>query len=156
MKLRNCRVCGKKGIKFASDGCKFCGADWVTDTQWQLAKEKGLTDGKILRNISNSEKIFRSTKENFFPSMKFLGVLAIIISIIYFAIFYNPDPFVYGCVYEKTYGSKIKCVEYKYNERKEPGSYDRAFKLCMSSLNQIGRSTVKDYEIDGCLDSGGP
>ena len=28
IKLRKCKACGKKGIKFASDGCKYCGASW--------------------------------------------------------------------------------------------------------------------------------
>ena len=33
MKLRYCRICGKKGIRFASDGCKYCGSNYVTNTQ---------------------------------------------------------------------------------------------------------------------------
>ena len=49
MKLRYCRICGKKGIRFASDGCKYCGSDYVTNTQWQLAKQKGLTKGKVIK-----------------------------------------------------------------------------------------------------------
>ena len=48
-KLRHCRICGKKGIRFASDGCKYCGSDYVTNTQWQLAKQKGLTKGKVIK-----------------------------------------------------------------------------------------------------------
>ena len=48
-KIRHCRICGKNGIRFASDGCKYCGSDYVTNTQWQLARQKGLTKGKVLK-----------------------------------------------------------------------------------------------------------
>ena len=60
MKLRYCRICGKKGIRFASDGCKYCGSDYVTNTQWQFAKQKGLTKGKVIKKkeIWNKSKFF--------------------------------------------------------------------------------------------------
>ena len=33
MTLRLCQACGKRGVKFASDGCKFCGAEWKGEPQ---------------------------------------------------------------------------------------------------------------------------
>jgi len=159
MKLRNCRVCGKKGIKFASDGCKFCGSRWISDTEWKIAKDKGLTSGNVLRKPGNFEKIYRSFIDNLGSPRELMGFLfgASLLVIIGYVIFSpGPDPYFHGCVYEKTYGSKITCVEFKYNEAKNPGSYEEAFDKCMSSLRRIGESTVKDYEIHGCIDSQGP
>ena len=55
LKKRLCRVCGKKGIKFASDGCLICGATWASSTQWNIALEKNQTEGNVLKK--NSEFI---------------------------------------------------------------------------------------------------
>ena len=159
MKLRNCRICGKKGVKFASDGCKICGADWVSDTRWSIAKKEGLTDGKKLRKLSNTEKTYRSIKDNIPSSREFVGLLFGfgLIGLIAYAFFSpGPDPYVHGCVHEKTYGAKISCVEFEFNEAKEPGSYEKAFQACMSTLKQVGKSTVKEFEIIGCVSSLGP
>ncbi|WP_440681768.1 hypothetical protein [Candidatus Pelagibacter sp. HIMB1623] len=54
-KKRLCRVCGKKGIKFASDGCLICGATWVSDTVWDIALRKNQTENNVLKK--NSEFI---------------------------------------------------------------------------------------------------
>ena len=64
MKIRNCRICGKKGVKFASDGCKICGADWVSDIEWSIAKKEGLTDSKKIRKLrlKNLRKRLKSLK----------------------------------------------------------------------------------------------
>ena len=68
-KLRHCRICGKKGIRFASDGCKYCGSDYVTNTQWQLAKQKGLTKGKVIK------KKKYGINPNFFSSYDLADIL---------------------------------------------------------------------------------
>ena len=69
MKLRFCRICGKKGIRFASDGCKYCGAAYVTDTQWKLAKQKGYTNGKVMK------KKGYFINQNFFSSYDLTDIL---------------------------------------------------------------------------------
>ena len=155
MKLRNCRVCGKKGIKFASNGCKFCGAAWVSDISWNIAKKKSLKNGKVLRNISEFERIIRSIMEGFFPFIKFVGAAAVFLSIVYFALS-GSDPFIHGCVYDKDYGEEISCVEIKYNEAKDPGSEEEAFNSCMRQLNREGKASGNSYEIIGCISSLGP
>jgi hypothetical protein len=53
LKKRLCRVCGKKGIKFASDGCLICGAAWVDNTQWNIALGKNQTVDNVLKKILN-------------------------------------------------------------------------------------------------------
>ena len=68
-KLRHCRICGKKGIRFASDGCKYCGSDYVTNTQWQLAKQKGLTKGKVIKKKKHG------INPNFFSSYDLADIL---------------------------------------------------------------------------------
>ena len=59
MKLRFCRICGKKGIKFASDGCKYCGSPWIDNIEWQIKKREGLTEVingiEVLRKKSSKE-----------------------------------------------------------------------------------------------------
>ena len=63
MKLRFCRICGKKGIKFASDGCKYCGSPWIDNIEWQIKKRKGLTEGNVLKKNAFKEpfgeKVYR-------------------------------------------------------------------------------------------------
>ena len=72
-KLRHCRICGKKGIRFASDGCKYCGSDYVTNTQWQLAKQKGLTKGKVIK---------KAVKKDTFKYVKKVSCNAVKISLL--------------------------------------------------------------------------
>ena len=68
----------------------------------------------------------------------------------------SSDPWVYGCVYQEHDNSKIKCVSIKYNERKDPGSYDRAERACYRELNHYGKKYGEHgYWIDGCQSSGG-
>ena len=61
LKKRLCRVCGKKGIKFASDGCLICGAAWVDNTQWNIALGKNQTVDNLLKK--NSEFIYYKNKK---------------------------------------------------------------------------------------------
>ena len=67
------------------------------------------------------------------------------------------DPTVGGCVYQEHNNKKIKCVSIKYNESKNPGSYNRAEKTCYRELNYYGRKYGEHgYWIDGCQSSAGP
>ena len=95
-------------------------------------------------------------KKNIIDYIKFIFGSLIVVVIIYFGIFYNPDPFMYGCVYDKDYGTKISCVNVEFNEAKNPGSMDEAFQSCMAQLKRIGRKSGVSYEVDGCVDSEGP
>lgn len=61
LKKRLCRVCGKRGIKFASDGCLICGASWVDNTQWNIALGKNQTVDNVLKK--NSEFIYYKNKK---------------------------------------------------------------------------------------------
>ena len=62
MKLRFCRVCGKKGIKFASDGCRYCGSDYISDIAWKIKKKEGLTKGRVLKNNTFKESFKNKSK----------------------------------------------------------------------------------------------
>ena len=63
-KLRFCRICGKKGIKFASDGCKYCGSPWIDNIGWQIKRKQGLTeviDGIEVLKKKSSKKVIVET-----------------------------------------------------------------------------------------------
>ncbi len=67
------------------------------------------------------------------------------------------DPYVYGCVFQEHNDKKIKCVSIKYNESKDPGSFNRAERLCYRELKHYGKKYGEHgYWIDGCLSSEGP
>ena len=94
MKLRFCRICGKKGIKFASDGCKYCGSSWVSDALWQVKKRKGLTEGNVLKENAFKEpfgeKVNRVTKNTLFGTLGILLWPLIIFSIcLFWALFFT-------------------------------------------------------------------
>ena len=66
------------------------------------------------------------------------------------------DPTVSGCVFQKHTNAKIRCVSYKFNERKRPGSFKKAESDCYRELNYLGRKYGEHgYWIDGCLSSAG-
>lgn len=70
--------------------------------------------------------------------------------------FFSSDPFFHGCVYD-SFGKKIGCAQYKYNEQKNRGSSRIAENLCNAELKKIQRSSkFKDTLIVGCTDSAGP
>ena len=64
MKLRICRICGENGIKFASDGCQICGAIFVSDIEWNIAKHRGEVEGEILKKTSSYYKDKKSLNIN--------------------------------------------------------------------------------------------
>tara|TARA_B100000989_G_scaffold292229_1_gene267801 strand:- start:608 stop:901 length:294 start_codon:yes stop_codon:yes gene_type:complete len=67
------------------------------------------------------------------------------------------DPYVYGCAFQEHNNKKIKCVKIKYNESKDPGSFNRAERSCYKELNYYGKKYGEHgYWIDGCLSSAGP
>ena len=55
------------------------------------------------------------------------------------------DPTSCGTVYDDTFGNKIASICFKYNERKQRGSYDRAISNCLSYLRARGP------HVEGCL-----
>ena len=90
------------------------------------------------------------SKDDIFDYFKFIFASLIVVVIIYFGIFYNPDPFMYGCVYDKDYGTEISCVNVDYNEAKNPGSMEEAFQRCRRELDSIVSASCVSYEVDGC------
>ena len=86
MKLRFCRVCGKKGIKFASDGCKYCGSAYVSDIVWEIKKKEGLTKGRVLNNKLISKKKDREHNKNIIKNI-FITTTSIIGLPLFFLIF---------------------------------------------------------------------
>ena len=56
------------------------------------------------------------------------------------------DPSSAGCVYNE-FGKKIKCVTYKYNENKKPGSYSKARDDCFNYLRKFEK---QNYTLEGC------
>ena len=95
------------------------------------------------------------SKGNIIDYAKFIAA-ALVVSLVVYSWFYESDPFMYGCVYDKDFGKKISCVNVDFNERDDPGSMQRAFRTCMRELEEIGRDSGVTYEIDGCVDSEGP
>ena len=69
MELRFCRICGKKGIKFASDGCKYCGSSWIDNIEWQIKKREGLTE--VINGIEVLRK--KSSKEVFKENINYVN-----------------------------------------------------------------------------------
>ena len=65
------------------------------------------------------------------------------------------DPSWSGCVYQKgeayDSGAKIKCVSFKFNESKNPGSMKKAEDACYRELHYYGRKYGEaGYDIVGC------
>jgi hypothetical protein len=50
----------RNGIKFASDGCQICGAIFVSDIEWNIAKHRGEVEGEILKKRLHTIKIKRA------------------------------------------------------------------------------------------------
>ena len=69
MELRFCRICGKKGIKFASDGCKYCGSPWIDNIEWQIKKREGLTE--VINGIEVLKK--KGSKEVFKENINYVN-----------------------------------------------------------------------------------
>ena len=66
------------------------------------------------------------------------------------------DPFFSGCVYDPL-GRKIGCAKYSYNEKKNPGSRQKAKDICNADLaNKAKGYKFIDVLFDGCWDSAGP
>mgnify|MGYP004308441969 CR=1 FL=1 len=97
-KLRFCRICGKQGVKFASDGCKYCGSPWIDDITWQIKRKEGLTeviDGvEVLKKESSKEVLKENInyvvkKTLFGISGLSIGILIIFLIISIYAIIYG-------------------------------------------------------------------
>ena len=66
------------------------------------------------------------------------------------------DPTFSGCVYDPL-GKKIGCAKYSYNEKKNPGSRQKAKDICNADLaNKAKGYKFIDVLFDGCWDSAGP
>ena len=66
------------------------------------------------------------------------------------------DPTFSGCVYDPL-GKKIGCAKYSYNEKKNPGSRQKAKDICNADLaNKVKGYKFIDVLFDGCWDSAGP
>ena len=66
------------------------------------------------------------------------------------------DPTFSGCVYDPL-GKKIGCAKYSYNEKKNPGSRQKAKDICNADLaNKAKGYKSIDVLFDGCWDSAGP
>ena len=114
------------------------------------------------KNIDNKNKykyknidIKNKTDSSFAPVFGII-IITFIAFILYSILDLDTDPFIHGCVYDKDFGTKIDCVEIKYNEAKNPGSEDTAFDTCMNKLNRLGIKSGKSFEIIGCVSSSGP
>jgi uncharacterized membrane protein YvbJ len=83
MKLRICRICGENGIKFASDGCQICGAIFVSDIEWNIAKHRGEVEGQILKKTSSYYKDKKSLNINWSAIIFTLIFILIIFSMIF-------------------------------------------------------------------------
>lgn len=66
------------------------------------------------------------------------------------------DPTFSGCVFDPL-GNKIGCAKYSYNEKKNPGSRQKAKDICNADLvNRAKGYKPTDVRFDGCWDSAGP
>ena len=59
----------------------------------------------------------------------------------------NFDPSSSGCVYNGL-GQKVKCVSYKYNDSKKPGSFAKAQSKCIKYLKKYKK---EGYTLEGCI-----
>ena len=90
-KLRHCRICGKKGIKFASDGCKYCGSPWIDSTGWEIKRREGLTeviDGIEVLKKKGSKEVLKEninyvSKKTLFGTLGLSAWILIVLLIIF-------------------------------------------------------------------------
>ena len=94
-------------------------------------------------------------KDDIIQSIKIISVTLIFFALIFYGLFYKADPSMYGCVYESNTGKKIACVEYKFNEKDNPGSMQEALNYCINELESKGIKTGHPYDIEGCIVRGG-
>ena len=57
------------------------------------------------------------------------------------------DPSSSGCVYNE-FGEKVKCVSFKYNDSKQPGSYAKAQSKCVKYLKKHKK---EGHTLEGCV-----